>query len=48
MVFAKSVGSLWGPLLYCLGATVLQVVFCLGESNPLNYIRTQVADTIIK
>jgi hypothetical protein len=25
------VGALWGPLLFGIGNTILQVIFCLGE-----------------
>jgi hypothetical protein len=29
-VFARATGSYWGPMLYCVFATILQGIFCLG------------------
>ncbi|KAF8962296.1 hypothetical protein BDZ97DRAFT_1120879 [Flammula alnicola] len=28
--FARAVGTKWGPVLYCIGNTLLQGIFCLG------------------
>ncbi|KAJ7599272.1 hypothetical protein C8J56DRAFT_916277 [Mycena floridula] len=30
LAFAATVSTLWGPLMYCIGVTVLQGSFCLG------------------
>ena len=29
--FGRSVGASWGPFVYCVGCTILQGIFCLGE-----------------
>lgn len=35
-VFARAIGSYWGPMLYCIFATVLQGIFCLGMIYDMN------------
>ncbi|PBK70970.1 hypothetical protein ARMSODRAFT_955703 [Armillaria solidipes] len=30
MLFAGCIGSYWGPLIYCIACTLMQVIFCLG------------------
>ncbi|KAG0698712.1 hypothetical protein DFH29DRAFT_1017369 [Suillus ampliporus] len=34
-VFARAIGSYWGPMLYCTFATMLQGIFCLGAYKAL-------------
>lgn len=35
-VFARAIGSYWGPMLYCTFATMLQGIFCLGMIYDMN------------
>lgn len=35
-VFARAIGSYWGPMLYCVFATILQGIFCLGMVYNMN------------
>lgn len=35
-VFARAIGSYWGPMLYCVFATMLQGIFCLGMIYNMN------------
>ncbi|KAG2138525.1 hypothetical protein DEU56DRAFT_901254 [Suillus clintonianus] len=35
-VFARAIGSYWGPMLYCVFATLLQGIFCLGMIYDMN------------
>lgn len=30
MLFAGCIGSYWGPLIYCIACTLMQVIFCIG------------------
>lgn len=34
--FARAIGSYWGPMLYCVFATILQGIFCLGMVYDMN------------
>ncbi|KAG1819372.1 hypothetical protein EV424DRAFT_1618864, partial [Suillus variegatus] len=35
-VFARAIQSYWGPMLYCIFATILQGIFCLGMIYNMN------------
>ncbi|PFH48090.1 hypothetical protein AMATHDRAFT_125177, partial [Amanita thiersii Skay4041] len=30
LAFGRAVGAYWGPLCYCFGCTLMQVIFCIG------------------
>lgn len=34
--FSRAIGSYWGPMLYCVFATILQGIFCLGMVYDMN------------
>ncbi|KIJ61409.1 hypothetical protein HYDPIDRAFT_115868 [Hydnomerulius pinastri MD-312] len=50
-IFARAIGSYWGPMLYSVFATILQGIFCLGmvyDMNPFQMPKTFcVAQTFI-